>query len=269
MDHEENAVKDDMGEAKVEEKYQPEEAKAVQKRTRRRKAAVFLGAKSLNRVMRVVWQRKKGKKTAPTVVVAEGALEMERQSGCPMVEQEPSISKEATEAANGTIAGHNDDVISLAEGLKLCDLLEAAVTERAIVAIASDRRLMMGEDLCQENPSCEARITCASCHNEGECPLLDSATAAGIRVDLGSLILGQGDVLELDRDVDGVLEELMSRNPDCHLRIGCERCHSATMILNSDGASQNNGAILHCNDCTVIDGEVFHEEGCQSSRGQI
>ena len=278
MDHEKNEVKEGTGVAEVAEaaaaKNHPEEAKVVQRRTKRKKAAVLLGAKSLNRVMRVVWpvvltpRPRKGRKEAAAHALhpAKGALEMEHGSGCPVVE--PPISKEGrrevTEAP-ATVAGLADDMISLAEGLRLCDLLEAAVSKRTVVFISSDRKLMMGEDLRQENPSCEAIVICAFCHDERECALLESAAAAGVRVDLGGLILGQGDVLELDRDVDGVLDELRRRHPDCHLRISCERCHSTTLQFNVDGASLNN-ATSHCNDCTVMDGEGFHEEGCRSLR---
>ena len=260
MDHEKKEVA---------EKHHPEEAKAVQRRTKRKKAAVLLGAKSLNRVMRVVWpvvltpRTRNGRKTM--LPAAKGALEIEHDSGCPVVEP-PKVSKATESPAIVAGIGDNDDVISLAEGLKLCDLLEAAVSEREVASISSDRKLVVGEDLRRENPSCEARVICASCHDEGECALLESAATAGVRVDLGRLILGQGDVLELDRDVDGVLEELRGRHPDCQLRICCERCHSTTPGLNFDGASLSNGnGTSHCNDCTVIDGEVFHEEGCRSS----
>ena len=262
-------------EAQVAMEKHPEEATTVQKRNKRRKAtAVLLGAKSLNRVMRVVWpvvltpRPRKGRKTVQPAAI--GALEIEHKSGCPVVE--PSISQEGCGEVTESPETFRDfadadDVNSVAEGLKLCDLLEAAVSERVVVSISSDRKLMMGDDLRQENPSCEARVICASCHDERKCALLESAAAAGVRVDLGRLILGQGDVLELDRDVDGVLEELRRRHPDCHLRISCERCHSTTLKLNFDAATLNNG-ISHCNDCTVIDGEVFHEEGCQSFRRQ-
>ena len=117
----------------------------------------------------------------------------------------------------------------------------------------------MEDDLRQENPTCDARVICNNCRDERECALLESVAAAGVRVDLGELLLGEGDVLELDRDVDGILVELGKRYPDCHLKICCERCHSTARTLNLDGL---------CSDCTVIEGEVFHEEGCRSAQCQ-
>ena len=233
------------------------EAVAVQKRSKRKKASVLLGAKSLNRVMRAVWpvvvmqRSKKGRTEAAILPAAEKALEVEQQSGAKEELEE--------ETEHGGFECLNEDATSLAEGLNLCDLLEAAVGERAVVSISSDRTLFFGEDLRQQNPSCDARVICINCHDERECALLESAAAAGVRVDLGELLLGEGDVLELDRDVDGILEELGKRHPDCHLRICCERCHSTTRTLKLDDL---------CSDCTVIEGDVFHEEGCRSAQCQ-
>ena len=262
----------------------------VQRRTKRKKGAALLGAKSLNRLMHAVWpaaivltrRRNKGNKAAATTLAAAAAAA--HPTGICLETAEhglPGAAAAAVGSSGATVtdddpatgSGLADDASSLAESLKLCDLLEAAVSKSAIVVVSRDRKLSVGDDLHQENPACEARVSCALCEDDERCALLDSlAGAACVRVDVGKLILGQGDVLELDKDVDGVLDPLRKRHPDCRLQISCERCHSPTgnggVILKTEEVETRETSC--CNDCTATEceGEVFHEEGCCAPRRQ-
>ena len=249
----------------------------VQRRTKRKKAAALLGAKSLNRLMHAVWpaavvltrRRKKGNKAAAAAAAQTAGICLDTAEHALSVGPSGDTVTDDSDAP-ATGPGLPDDASSLAESLRLCDLLEAAVSKRAIVTVSRDRKLSVGEDLHQENPACEARVSCALCEDSERCALLnslaDAADAPGVRVDVGKLILGRGDVLELDKDVDGVLGPLRERHPDCHLQISCERCH----IPNGNGMSPDTaeGETSSCNDCnaTECEGEVFHEEGCRAQR---
>jgi hypothetical protein len=274
-----------------------EEENAVATQTKKKKSTrvVFLRAKSLNRIMRVVWpmvsrplasRRKKAAiKKAARLKMVEG-------------KEDAAAAVEANggEEADATVG--QGDTCSQAEGLNLCGLLEEAGSRGVRIDLSaylgSHASLALGvldldfNGIGGDNPDCVARICCSHCHKRhlsqdssseedseiASCGLLAAAVESGVQIDLGKLLLGHGDILDVVHHGDSALSSLLDEFPNCQLCVCCLSCHwerqkepelEKAVFKELDQGEADAVIVVvvsGCNDCSVVDGEVFHEDGC-------
>ncbi len=269
-------------------------------------------AKNLNRIMRVVWpmvsrplgsNRKKAAKES--VANNLGSSTLNATGVAPLTMEGSGDSVEVAEEAlafESELATTVGEEGSDAEGLNLCGLLEEAVEKGVVVDLSGflgsqsslasgildlDLTGALATYLRREYPGCRPRICCSSCHSDhliaseresddstpAACDLLGSAVQEKIEINFGRLLLGPGDVLDIDHVGNTKLVQLRDVYPSCQLCICCVSCHwnrnSAghpdIFCQNEEESGLDNDPLTACNDCCIVDGEVFHEDGCSAS----